>query len=82
MLFRREFYGYFKYSQVREWIIIQTHLKNYLMLVIKSIPNQISFENQLCFYQNKCKKQEFVYIKMLFSHVNNDKIMIQSIDTI
>lgn len=49
MLFRREFYGYFKYSQVREWIIIQTHLKNYLMLVIKSIPNQISFENQLCF---------------------------------
>lgn len=50
MLLRREFYGYFKYSQVREWIIIQTHLKNYLMLVIKSIPNQISFENQLCFY--------------------------------
>lgn len=50
MLFRKEFYGYFKYSQVREWIIIQTHLKNYLMLVIKSIPNQISFENQLCFY--------------------------------
>lgn len=49
MLFRKEFYGYFKYSQVREWIIIQTHLKNYLMLVIKSIPNQISFENQLCF---------------------------------
>lgn len=32
--------------------------------------------------QNKCKKQEFVYIKMLFSHMNNDKVMIQSIDTI
>lgn len=87
MLFRREFYGYFKYSQVREWIIIQTHLKNYLMLVIKSIPNQISFWESTVFLccwqvQNKCKKQEFVYIKMLFSHMNNDKIMIQSIDTI
>lgn len=32
--------------------------------------------------QKKCKKQDFVYIKMLFSHMNNDKIMIQSIDTI
>lgn len=32
--------------------------------------------------QKKCKKQEFVYIKMLFSHINNDKIMIQSKDTI